>query len=427
MFRRCLTTLLASAACICPVAAGFYRTEKTPDGRWRVIDPDGRPVMMRGVDYVSWRGPGCWRVKPPRFRYREHNETSYVNRAEWERETLSRLRSWGFNLLGVGCDRSLEDRGMAHVRILSVGRSFMKGGDPDRWICPDRQRPGTSFPNVFHPDFAAWCDKVAAEKCASERGSRDLFGYFLDNELAWRGNGSRKDGLYRSVLALPETHSAKRALRRWAVRRKADPENATAADVADFNRLIAETYFGVAAAAVRRHDPDHLVLGARFAGAGNPPDAAWAAAGRHCDVVSFNSYPHFDAVKGVFRNFRSPQSGNIVDVYGSKWRDAGGAPLMITEWSFPALDAGLPCTSGAGYRMSSQRERAKVSGLYAETLSKMPFVIGYCYFMWTDQPPEGMSDSHPENCNYGLVSASGKPYAEIVGALKRIQTGRTDL
>lgn len=37
MFRRCLTTLLASAACSCPVAAGFYRTEKTPDGLYRSV------------------------------------------------------------------------------------------------------------------------------------------------------------------------------------------------------------------------------------------------------------------------------------------------------------------------------------------------------------------------------------------------------
>ena len=31
---------------------------------------------------------------------------------------------------------------------------------------------------------------------------------------------------------------------------------------------------------------------------------------------------------------------------------------MITEWSFPALDAGLPCNHGAGQRVPTQRDRA---------------------------------------------------------------------
>jgi agarase len=424
---RALRLLIFSVSVACTYSsfAGFYRVEKN-SGLWRVISPDGKPVVMRGVDYVNWRGQGCWRVKPPRFRYREHNETSYVNRAEWEKETLARLRDWGFNLLGVGSDRSLEGKGLAHVRILSVGRSFMKGGDPDRWICPDMQRPGTSFPNVFHPEFAKWCDRRAAEICAPERDSRHLFGYFLDNELAWRGNGRRKDGLFKNVCSLPETHSAKKYLRNWAKRRNVNLNNVAEVDIEDFNRHLAEAYFGTAAAAIRRHDPNHLVLGARFAGAGNPPDAAWVAAGRHCDVISFNSYPHYDADKGIFRNFRKPDSQDIREAYGGRWRLAGGAPLMVTEWSFPALDAGLPCTRGAGHRMATQRERAEVSGRYVRVLAKMPYVIGYCYFMWTDQPPEGVSDSFPENSNYGLVSATGKPYVELTSELIRVQKRKVE-
>ncbi|MBQ3098968.1 MAG: hypothetical protein IJC66_12515 [Kiritimatiellae bacterium] len=427
MTARHLLIVFASAVCAFSSIAGFYRVEKDSNGVWRIISPDGAPVVMRGVDYVNWRGQGCWRVKPPRFRYREHNETSYVNRAEWENETLGRLRDWGFNLLGVGSDRSLENRGMAHVRILTVGRSFMKGGDSDRWICPDMQRPGSSFPNVFHPEFATWCDRRAAEICAPERDSENLFGYFLDNELAWRGKGSRKDGLFQSVRALPETHSAKKHMQNWAKRRGIDLSGVSERDVEDFNQELAEAYFGTAVAAIRRHDPNHLVLGARFAGAGNPPDAAWVAAGRHCDVLSFNSYPHYDEQKDVFRNFRSPYSQSIDVAYGGRWRLAGGPPLMITEWSFPALDAGLPCTRGAGHRMKTQRERSEVSGKYVQALAKMPFVVGYCYFMWTDQPPEGVSDSFPENSNYGLVSATGKPYAELTAEFTRVQKAKGEM
>lgn len=65
-----LLIFFVSVACTYSSFAGFYRVEKN-SGLWRVISPDGKPVVMRGVDYVNWRGQGCWRVKPPRFRYRE--------------------------------------------------------------------------------------------------------------------------------------------------------------------------------------------------------------------------------------------------------------------------------------------------------------------------------------------------------------------
>ena len=29
-------------------------------------------------------------------------------------------------------------------------------------------------------------------------------------------------------------------------------------------------------------------------------------------------------------------------------------PMIITEWSFPALDSGLPCKHGAGMRVDTQ-------------------------------------------------------------------------
>jgi hypothetical protein len=34
----------------------------------------------------------------------------------------------------------------------------------------------------------------------------------------------------------------------------------------DLTRLVAEKYFSVCAAAIRKHDPNHMILGCRFAG-----------------------------------------------------------------------------------------------------------------------------------------------------------------
>ena len=94
---------------------------------------------------------------------------------------------------------------------------------------------------------------------------------------------------------------------------------------------------------------------------------------------------------------------------------------MLTEWSFPALDAGLPSTHGAGQRFFTQAERAKATGIYAKTMLAMPFMVGYDYFMWVDEPELGISGQFPENSNYGLISEDYKIYTEIVDVFKSIQ------
>jgi hypothetical protein len=94
----------------------------------------------------------------------------------------------------------------------------------------------------------------------------------------------------------------------------------------------------------------------------------------------------------------------------------GKKPMMLTEWSFPALDSGLPCTQGAGQRFRTQAERASASKIFAETILRMPFMVGYDYFMWVDEPALGITPEFPENSNYGLIREDGRPYGKLVEA-----------
>ena len=47
------------------------------------------------------------------------------------------------------------------------GKSF--DADDERWICPHEGCPCSALPNVFHPDFPDYCEKMAAEVCAPGR------------------------------------------------------------------------------------------------------------------------------------------------------------------------------------------------------------------------------------------------------------------
>ena len=98
-----------------------------------------------------------------------------------------------------------------------------------------------------------------------------------------------------------------------------------------------------------------------------------------------------------------------------------GKPLIVTEWSFVALDSGLPCMHGAGQRFFTQRERAEATSIFARTLYALPCCAGYVYFKWSDQPAFGRKSEKSENSNYGLVDANDDPWPEQVAALAAIQ------
>lgn len=349
--------------------AGFWGVRQDADGRWWAVAPDGAPAFLRGVDHANWNGHYCEALKTNPYRD-ENNKRFAGDQAAWQAETLSRLSDWGFNMLGAGCSRELEGRGLAHTTFLAMGTSFCRLG-ADHELAHFEGIPGTGFPNVFHPDWESFCDERAAKLCAPQKDNPHLFGYFFDNELDWRGRSREEASLYFSTIA----------------------------------------------AAIRRHDPNHLLLGCRFAGLG-AQQVVWEEAGKICDVVTFNNYPWADIDTGEV--FTSRTSGVLfADVVAERYAWTK-KPLIITEWSFPALDAGLPCSGGAGQRFHTQTERTAATELFARTLLSLPFMIGYDYFMWVDEPALGISFKFPEDSNYGLVNERGEPYRELTAMFTRI-------
>ena len=419
---------MLAAATAAASTTGFWHVERI-DGRDWAVAPDGRPTVLAGVDWVWPAGFHCEALgySP----YGRFVETNYPSREAWADETAARLKAWGFNFLGSGCDDALlAPRGLAHTAMLNVGYRLAHDEDKEKAISPGLNRPGTAFPNVFHPDFEAAWDRAAASAAAKYRDDPNLLGYYLDNELSWGGvSRNRDEGMFDAVAALPDTHSAKKALTAFlAERAKARSSDNGASplvtrhsspvtdDKVAFLAYVADRYFSVAAEAVRRHDPNHMVLGCRFAGLGTH-EAVLKAAARHCDIVTFNNYPWADLDRGVVLARKDGRP--IADVL-REFHDKVGAPLLITEWSFSALDAGRPCSDGAGQRFRTQAERVEAAELFARTLLSLPFMVGHAWFMWVDQPALGFNKYFHEDCNYGLVGEDGKPYAALTEMFARL-------
>lgn len=383
-----------------PLPKGFFSVVER-DGRWTALDPKGRPFTVLGVDHVHPWGMFCENLgySP----YGRHVKASYPNFEAWSDETVSRLKSWGFTALGAGCDFSrLGHRGLTHTIILTMGDRLCYGDD-EWWIRQSKHAPCTAFPNVFHPDFAAACNWVARQKCTPEDG--DLFGYFIDNELAWWGSGGNAEGMFNAVKALPPNHTARQALEAYVAGRTVTKELKVG-----FLELVADKYFAATTAAIRKYDPNHLVLGCRFAGLGGAHDVVWQTAAKYCDLVTFNCYPWADIERNVVYDRKGGRP--IVECFDELYAKVK-KPMLVTEWSFPALDTGRPCLHGAGQRFKTQKERVAATKLFAKTMLALPYFIGYDYFMWVDQPALGINHYFPEDSNYGLVQEDGTPHKGI--------------
>ena len=400
-------------------ATGFFRVADV-DGRPGIVAPDGTPRFVLGCCWVHPRGSFSHALG--HSPYGRFCETNYPSQAAWAEETLGRLRSWGFNNLGAASDVELCGRqGLSHVATLRLGQDFAKG-DPDRSILPYGNAPGTALPNVFHPDWPAFCEARAEELCAAVRDDPWLLGWFLDNELAWGARrGQPATGLYEAVAALQPEHSARKALDRLlAESGGSGAEPPSLATKLAFLRHYARAYFETACGAVRRHDPRHLVLGCRFAGLENAHPVVWEEAGRFCDVVSVNVYPWADLDRGVILD---EKCGVPVAERFGKYGGYAGKPLFVSEWSFPALDTGRKCLVGAGQRVPTQEDRAEAAALFLRTMRDDPHVVGCDWFMWCDRPAAGSSKWNPEDCNYGLVNESGVPYEGLVRAFAAVSSG----
>ncbi len=166
-----------------------------------------------------------------------------------------------------------------------------------------------------------------------------------------------------------------------------------------FLKIVAERYFRVCREAIRKYDANHLILGNRFAG--YAPAEVVEAMAPYVDVITFNNYNPLPPKETLERIYSIAQK-----------------PILITEFSFKAMDSGLPNTRGAGVPVQTQQDRADGFARYVETLAKLPFIVGYHWFEHADEPAEGRFDG--ENSNYGLVNINDQPWEVLVKRMTQV-------
>jgi len=402
-------------------ATGFFRVEDI-DGRWQFITPDGHPFFSKGVNTVKFDGTATENGKTP---FREANEKRYRTPEKWAESQTQRLKQWGFNTLGAWSDWETFREKMPYTVILYVGGSDWLNG---------------TITDCFDPGFRKNVRKELKKSAQPLKNDPWLVGYFIDNEMRW-GPDHRGGHIFDDYFAMTKEQTGKKRLIEFLRKRyksieqlKKDfqsdartwEELATATSIShlsDTNALetkrnwagkVADTFFGITNEELKDVDPNHLNLGARFMGQTVLPQVI-EAAGRHVDVMSINYYWFTEETMKTVKHL-DPEYLPLDNCLEAHYK-ACNRPILISEFGFRAADSGLPNTWPPVFPVyKTQIERAEAFAEYAKKAKNSPWITGYHWFEFSDQPAEGRFDG--ENNNWGLVNKKDDPYEEVISVVR---------
>ena len=424
-------------------ATGFFRTEKY-QGKWWLVDPEGRLFWSHGVDCVTdveggtrldereaWFASlppadgefkacygqtgravnGYYAQKPSRTfdftranlmrKYGDDYKATFADLAH------RRLRSWGLNTIANWSDAAIYSQRRTPYTCNVWFDSRKLEGSKGYW---------GKFRDVFAPEFAASFRKQMSAQAGKSAGDPWCVGYFVDNELSWGDAGS----LALGTLACPADQPAKQVFvadlrakygtiealngvwnttyASWDALLQSqttpDPKQA-AADLRAFDAKTADMYFKTIRDILKEIAPNNLYLGCRFAWVN---DAVAPVAAKYCDVVSYNLY-----------------RTSVTD-----FKPAADVPVIIGEFHFGALDRGMFHTGLVP--MPTQEARAKAYHDYVQGALRNPCFVGSGWFKYMNEPTTGRTLDE-ENYQIGLVDGCDTPYPETIAAVREIGYG----
>ena len=422
-------------------ATGWFRTEEI-DGVWWLITPEGTLFFSLGItcvgtwertfvdkreDWFAWlpahddplfgglysEVSGAHSMAEPiggagkTFGFYSANLIRKYGEAwqdKWRASVYPRLRHWGFNTIANWSQEDvLKNSDIPFVVSTSLYNVRLIEGARGYW---------NKMMDVYDPSFEENVASATRYIAAQHADNPLCIGYFVDNELAW-------EGVVDGVLASSSDQPARQELYRFLRERYESLEALNAAwgiDVADWGDLDGDAatsataqkdlsdyfydfslrYFTIIRDALREHAPNQLYLGCRFS---TTPEEAVRACAEVADVVSANLY--YDSVPP------------------DKWTGDAclGAPIMIGEFHFGALDRGM--FHNGLVAAKDQEDRAAKYKAYVRSVVDNPAFVGCHWFQYIDEPITGRWFDG-ENYNIGFLDVTDTPYPEMVEAARQV-------
>jgi hypothetical protein len=391
-------------------AEGFWRIAQNENGVWWFLSPENHPEFLNTVTTVQPFQLARDKDGPA------YQSTDYDgglsfsgNLDAWAARTLDRVRDMGFKGLGAWSHPVFHKSPVPMTRDLNIW-SWMHG-------------PARRF---YAPEFAAAAEQAIKSQLEPLKDNKNLVGYFIDNELDWSDAGSGPAVYFdhlpatdpnrievvrviQSVWQTPEKFN-----KDWNVKIKdwkeidawptlpRSPQPAYSRLFSAWLSHLAEDYFRLTTTLIHKYDQNHLVLGVRFKGYALK-EVVRASRG-YTDVLSLNYYPSDARL--------DPEMFRMM-------HEVSGQPIMLSEYSFHALDgrSGNRNTVGFYAQVLDQQARADGYRLMTTRLARVPYVIGADWFQWNDEPPSGRANDG-EDANFGVVDIDDKPYESLISAVR---------
>jgi hypothetical protein len=382
-------------------ATGFFHVKKIGD-RWWGIDPDGYRYINVALNSVS-RGRS--------ERNKEALKSKFGTPENWMAETIKLLHENGFNCAGSWSDHKaiIEANKTAEKPFAyTVNWNFMSSYGHHRG--GTYQQPGhTGYPNsaifVFDPEFETFCDQ-RAQKLSELKDDPNLFGHFSDNEMPFKFES------LDNYLALPDNEPGHQAAKNWLEERGLSAEDITDSHREEFMALVADKYFSIVSRAIKKYDPNHMYIGARFYSSEKNQPAFMKVAGKYLDVISNNYYNHW-----------TPDSTHMAN-----WAEWTGKPFIVTEYYTKGEDSGMGNQSGAGWIVRTQKDRGLFYQNYNLALLEPKNCVGWHYFKYQDNDPTAKgADPSNIDANKGIVDNEYEVWEPMLEKMKELNTQVYDI
>ena len=377
-------------------ATGFFQVTKVGD-RWWGVDPEGNLYINVALNSISIGKSD---------RNKKAVSEKFGSNEKWISKTLEILEENGFNCAGSWSDaKAIIGANQTAKRpfAYTINWNFMSTYGKERG--GTFQQPGhTGYPNdaifVFDPGFEAFCDRHA-RKLLDTKDDPNLFGHFSDNEMPFKLKS------LDNFLALPESEPGHQAAVKWLKEKGITGDQITGQHREEFMALVGEKYFSTVSKAIKKYDPNHLYIGARFYSEEKNHAEFMKSAGKYLDLISNNYY-----------NYWTPDSTQMAD-----WTAWTGKPFIVTEYYTKGEDSGMPNQSGAGWIVRTQRDRGLFYQNYNLALLESKNCIGWHYFKYQDNDPtaKGVDPSNID-ANKGIVDNDYNLWTPMTNLMKELNT-----
>ena len=396
--------------------AGFWRTGRYK-GRWVMVDPDGHIALLHGINGVI-QDRGKVQNTP---RTNALFDRTFKDVSAWSQYAGDLLARYGFNFFSFNGNKDYDNTeeiyhlGSDPVLSEVIFVSFLHGFDRHF----DRAQANVCV-NLFDPDYLDYLDEKAERLTRPYVNRPHFIGYYTDNEIQFRWVKDNHPGVYlKDWLSFecrpdqPRALAYAKAYAQQFLRGKYGveplPENITPAMEDAFLQDVCDYYYKTASEALRKHDPNHLVLGSRIHGRPQQLPQVVGACAKYCDVVSINLYHVWE-----------PNDDYFIDKF-KPWTATCSKPFLISEFytrdgtrSFagePYANAG----EGGGWIVKGQKARGAYYQNFTRKLISYDDCVGWQWFQLTDDDYKGYGWN-----NKGVIAPDYTPYGGCLKQMARL-------